>query len=104
MTAEEQKFKRRKEQLAQDVSFYRDEISQAEVRLKDLREQRRLVMDRAAREGKLAPPKKAPGEALFQGLAGTLDKLSSFKVRYTMDGVGRTQDFARNLPVQAQSK
>jgi hypothetical protein len=96
---EEAKFNRHRDEVAQDVSFYRDEIGQAEARLKDLKEQRKSMLDKAAREGRLPPPKKAPGEALFQGLSGTLDKLSAFHVHYTMDGVGRTQDFARNAPV-----
>jgi hypothetical protein len=99
INADEQKFNRHRDEVAQDVSFYRDEIAQAEQRLKDLKTQRKEMMDKAAREGRLPPPKKQPGEALFQGLSGTLDKLSAFHVRYTMDGVGRTQDFARNAPV-----
>lgn len=83
---EELKHNRKREGLAQDVEFYKDEIVQAETRLKELREQRRLVAERAKREGREPPKKKAPGEALFQGFSATLDQLSGFNTRFTMDG------------------
>lgn len=105
ITQEEMKQGHRKEALAQDVAFYKDEMTQAEIRLKDLREQRRLVAERAAREGKLQEPKKKPGEALLQGLSGQLEKLSAFQTRFTMDGNVRCRacnDFPHTSPPPQQ--
>jgi hypothetical protein len=101
---EEMKHGRRRDSLVQDTAFYKDEITQAEIRLKDLKEQRRQVADRAAREGRNAAPKKKPGEALFQGLSGTLEKLSGFQTRFTMDGNAHCRqcnDFPRTAPPAA---
>jgi hypothetical protein len=87
---EELKGKRRRDSLQQDIAFYKEEIAAAEARLKDLREKRKAVSERAEKEGKAAAAMRPkPGEALLQGFSGTLDKLSGFKTRYTMDGNAR---------------
>ncbi len=86
IAAEEGKWNRRKNAVGGDATYFREEVQQAEVRLVQLRTAKKEMDERLAREGKLKPKKKAPGDAVMEGFQGTLEKLSGFKTRFTMDG------------------
>jgi hypothetical protein len=83
---EEARWNRRKAGVAGDASFFREETAQAEARLADLKTQKQAMDERIEREGKKKPKKKQPGEAIFEGFSSTLDKLTPFDTRFTMDG------------------
>ena len=84
--AEQAKADRRKGAIVGDLQFYKEEMTQADVRLAELGGQKRTIEDRVARENAGKPKKKNPSEALFEGFNGTLDKLSAFHTSFTMDG------------------
>jgi hypothetical protein len=93
---EEGKWSRKKNAIATDATFFRDEVAQAQMRIVTLNAQKKAMEEKLAREGKKVEKKKAPGEALFEGLSATLDKLGPFSTRYTMDGA------VGDLPLIAQ--
>ena len=82
---EEAKFNRRRSGVAGDVQFYREEIAAAEKRLGEMRASKKVVEEKAAREGKLKPKPKPRSEALFDEMNARLDKLGPFSPRLPMD-------------------
>lgn len=86
---EEGRWNRTKGAIAGDAAFYREEVEQAQMRAAQLKAQKVATEQRLEREGKAKPKPKPPGEALFEGLNGTLDRLWVTHTHFTMDGGAR---------------
>ncbi|MFC1708297.1 hypothetical protein ACFL59_16010 [Planctomycetota bacterium] len=84
---EEARYKKRKARHSNEADFYGGESKDARVRLTKLRSEReRKIREQSVRKAS-GPQTPDPTQALFSGIYGTLDKVSGFKTRFTMDDV-----------------
>lgn len=80
------RYERRKARLADDVSFYRDETTEASKRLDTLGREHSRVVSFAEAQQAAQPEKQDPNEQAVEEVWQKLDDLSGFRVRFTMDG------------------
>jgi chromosome segregation ATPase len=87
LTEEYAKFERKRGAIMGDLTFYREEVGGAEVRLAEHHAKKTEMEERIKRERpELLEKKRTPAERATDGLTATLEKLSGFEPRFTMDG------------------